>query len=106
MQKVIIAGFAGNDPDFKYIGNSDDSYGVANFSVAVNERVKDNGEWKDHVEWFRCVAYGKTAEYVAEKVEKGTFVVIDGKRRTREYIDKNGQKRMVEETVIKDITAK
>ena len=91
MNKVILVGNLGQDPELKYT-NSGKS--VCNFSVATEEFY--NGEKK--TEWHRIVAWGKTGERCAEYLAKGSKVAIDGKLTTRSW-EQNGEKKYMTEIV-------
>ena len=72
---------------------------VCNFSIAVNSKVGEETQ----TEYFDFVAWRKTAEFVAKYVQKGTRVTISAQPKTRDYEDKNGQKRRVVEFWVNDI---
>lgn len=89
MQKTIIIGRLGAEPEMKTLGNGTK---LVNFSVAVSEKYKDaNGEWIDNTEWFNSSAFGKTAELIAEYLGKGSLAYFEGKMHTRSW-EKDGQK--------------
>ena len=99
MQKVILIGNLGKDPEVKTFDNGGK---VANFSVGVTERgykTKDGKEIPDHTEWFNCVARNGFAGVVEQYVKKGNKVFVEGKMKTREY-EKDGQKRFLTELVV------
>jgi single-strand DNA-binding protein len=89
MNKAMIIGNLGQDPDTRYLPSGD---AVTTVSVATNRRWKDKttGEKKEHVEWHRCVAFGKRAETMAEFLRKGSKVFIEGQLQTRKWDDKDG----------------
>lgn len=86
MNKVILVGRIGRTPDVK---TTKSGTAVANFSVATDEFY--GGE--SHTEWHKVVAWGKSAEFVGAYLSKGTLVEIDGRNQTREWEDKDGNKR-------------
>lgn len=88
-QETIIVGRVGNDPEQRFTPGGD---AVTSFSVAVNKTWKDtNGETQQRVTWFRCTAWRKTAEIVAQYVTKGQQVLVSGEiQPARAYLDKNG----------------
>lgn len=100
MQKVILIGNLGKDPEVKAFDNGGK---VANFTVGVTERgykTKDGKEIPDHTEWFNCVVkQNGLAGVVEQYVKKGNKVFVEGKMRTREY-EKEGQKRYLTELVV------
>lgn len=100
VNKAIILGNVGREPEIRYTQSGS---AVANFSVAVNERRKINGEWQDHCEWISCVAWGKTAEACGNYLKKGSQVHVIGRIQTRKWDDKNGNTRYTTEIVADDV---
>ncbi len=91
VNKVILIGNLGKDPELRYTPNGT---AVATFSIATNERWKDkDGNFQDHTEWHRIVAWRKLAEIVGEYLKKGSQVYIEGRLRSRTWEDQNGMKR-------------
>lgn len=100
LNKAMLIGRLGQDPEVRY---TQSNTAVANFSLATNERYKDrNGEWQERTEWHRIVAWGRTAEICQEYLKKGSLVYIEGPIQTREWEDKDGQKKYT--TEIKALT--
>lgn len=98
MNKVILLGNLGQDPDLRYTATGT---AVANFSLATNESYKDkDGNKVDKVEWHRIVAWGRTAEIAGEYLQKGSKVLVEGKLQTRSWDDKEGVKRYTTEVVV------
>ena len=99
VNKVIIVGTLGNDPEVKY---SSSGSAIANLSVATSEQWKDKqtGEKKEQTEWHRIVIFGKLAEVAGEYLRKGSQVYIEGQLRTRKWSDSNGVDRYTTEIVI------
>lgn len=90
-QQVIVIGYLGQDVEERATGNGTV---VANFSVAASEKWKDKGgEQQEHTEWFRCTAFGRTAEIASEYLKKGYLVTVIGRMRTEKYEDKDGNER-------------
>ncbi len=86
MQKVLLIGYLGRDPDVKY---SQQGAAIAQFSVATTERWKDKaGELKEHTEWFAIKAFGRRAEIVGEHLHKGSHIYVEGRKRTESWDDK------------------
>jgi single-strand DNA-binding protein len=84
--KVIIGGFVGKDPDVKYLEGSGKA--VAQFNLAVDESYTDkSGNKVEQTEWFRVVAWDKTAELVEKYVKKGSALLIEGRLKTETYED-------------------
>jgi single-strand DNA-binding protein len=98
INKVIIIGNLGNDPDVRYMpsGNA-----VVNISVATNEQWRDrnSGETQEHTEWHRIVLYGKLGEIAGQYLRKGGKVYIEGRLRTRKWQDQSGQDRYSTEII-------
>lgn len=99
VNKVIIVGTLGNDPEVKYSASGS---AIANLSVATSEQWKDKqtGEKKEQTEWHRVVIFGKLAEVAGEYLRKGSQVYIEGQLRTRKWSDSNGVDRYTTEIVI------
>lgn len=99
VNKVIIFGTLGNDPEVKYSASGS---AIANLSVATSEQWKDKqtGEKKEQTEWHRVVIFGKLAEVAAEYLRKGSQVYIEGQLRTRKWSDSNGVDRYTTEIII------
>ncbi len=98
MNKVIIMGNLGQDPDIRYMPSG---RGVVNLSVATNRswKDKDTGEQQDETSWHRCVAFGKTAEIINEHFKKGRKILLEGRLRYGSY-EKDGVKHYTTEIVI------
>lgn len=91
VNKVILVGRLGRDPETRYTGGGS---AVANFSVATDETFKDrNGERQKRTEWHKIVVWGKQAEIAQQYLKKGSLVFIEGRIQSREWQDKEGQKR-------------
>jgi single-strand DNA-binding protein len=102
INKVILVGNLGRDPEIRYTANG---AAVANFSIATSERWKDKntGEMQDRTEWHRIVAWGRLAEICGEYLSKGRQVYIEGRLQTREWEDKDGNKRYTTEVVANEM---
>lgn len=102
VNKVIIVGTLGNDPEVKYSASGS---AIANLSVATSEQWKDKqtGEKKEQTEWHRVVIFGKLAEVAGEYLRKGSQVYIEGQLRTRKWNDSNGVDKYTTEIVIPQI---
>lgn len=92
LNKVIIIGNLGRDPETKYLPSGDC---VTTIAVATTESWKDKqtGEKKEATEWHRISFFGKLAEIAAQYLKKGSQVYIEGSLRTRDYTDKDGVKK-------------
>ncbi len=102
MNKVILVGHLGQDPELK---STSTNIHVVNISVATNEsfKRKDETEYTDRTEWHRCVAFGKTADYITNYITKGRLVYIDGRLQTRKWTDKDNNTRYSTEVMIETI---
>lgn len=89
--RVTLVGNLGADPEVRFTAGGT---AVANLRVACTERVKGkSGEWEDHTEWLGVVCFGKTAENAGQYLQKGRQVYAEGRLQTREWQDKEGNKR-------------
>jgi single-strand DNA-binding protein len=97
VNKVILVGRLGKDPEVKYLSNGK----VANLSVATSSSWKDKttGEKKEETEWHKVVFYGRQAEIVEEWLQKGKMVYIEGRLKTRKWQDQSGAERYTTEIV-------
>lgn len=98
INKVILVGNLGNDPDVKYMPSGG---AVTNFSLATTDSWKDKntGERVDRTEWHRVVFFNRLAEIAGEYLKKGSQVYIEGALRTRKWQDQGGQDRYTTEIV-------
>jgi single-strand DNA-binding protein len=89
VNKVILVGHLGRDPEVRY---SSDGTAFANVSIATSEQWKDKqtGEKKERTEWHKLVFAGKLAEIVGEYLKKGAQIYVEGKLQTRKWTDKEG----------------
>ncbi len=102
VNKVILIGNLGQDPELKYMPNGD---AVCNFTLATTDSWKNrDGEQQDRTEWHRIVAYRRLAEICGEYLKKGKQVFIEGRIRTRSWDDKEGIKRYTTEILADQMT--
>ena len=95
MNKVILSGRLGADPDMR--GS------VLKLRLATNERRKNaDGNWSDHTEWHSVVVFGKRAEALSRLLAKGSRVLVEGKLRTSSW-EKDGQKQYKTEVIADDV---
>lgn len=96
VNKVIIVGNLGRDPETRYAPNGD---AICNITVATTDSWKDKqtGEKKEQTEWHRIVFYGRLAEVVDQYLSKGSAVYVEGSLRTRKWQDKDGKDRYTTE---------
>ena len=102
INKVIIVGNLGNDPESKSLPSGS---AVTNITVATSETWKDKttGEKKEKTEWHRVVFFNRLAEIAAEYLRKGSKVYIEGSLETRKWQDKDGQDRYTTEIKGKEL---
>ncbi|MDK9769854.1 single-stranded DNA-binding protein [Vibrio sp. B181a] len=99
INKVILVGNLGNDPEIRYMPNGG---AVANITIATSEswRDKATGEQREKTEWHRVVLFGKLAEVAGEYLRKGSQVYVEGQLQTRKWQDQSGQDRYSTEVVV------
>lgn len=92
VNKVIIVGNLGRDPELRYMPSGD---AIANIAVATSykSKDKDTGEQKEATEWHRISFFGRLAEIVGQYLKKGSSVYVEGRLQTRKYTDKDGVER-------------
>ena len=101
VNRVILIGNLGRDPELRYLQSGQ---AVTTFSVATNDRWTDReGKPQERTEWHRVVVWGKQAENCANYLAKGRSVYIEGRLQTREWEDKEGQKRQTTEIVAQTV---
>lgn len=98
VNKVIIVGNLGRDPETRYMPNGE---AVTNAAIATTESWKDktSGEKKELTEWHRVTFYRKLAEIAGQYLKKGSQVYIEGKLQTRKWTDKDGAERYTTEII-------
>ena len=102
VNKVILVGNLGNDPDVKYTA---DGRAIANISLATTDSWKDKntGEQQDRTEWHRVVFFNRLAEIVSEYLKKGAQVYVEGRLQTRKWQDQSGADRYTTEIVASEM---
>ena len=102
VNKVILVGNLGKDPDMKYTASG---AAIANITVATSESWNDKqtGEKQEKTEWHRVVFFRRLAEIAGEYLRKGSQVYIEGKLQTRKWQDQNGQDRYTTEIVANEM---
>lgn len=98
VNKVILVGNLGKDPETRYMPNGDQ---VTNVTIATSETWKDknSGEQKEATEWHRVVFFRRLAEIAGQYLKKGSQVYVEGSLKTRKWQDKDGQDRYTTEIV-------
>lgn len=101
VNKVILIGNLGQDPEIRYMS---DGTAVANFSLATSETWKDRqtGEKKERTEWHRIVAWRQLGEFCGKYLSKGRQVYVEGKLQTRSW-EKDGVTRYTTEIVASEV---
>ncbi|MEW5851658.1 MAG: single-stranded DNA-binding protein [Myxococcota bacterium] len=95
--KVTLIGNLGKDPEVRFTAGGT---AVANLRVACTERAKNKeGNWEDRTEWVSLVCFGKTAENAGQYLQKGRQIYAEGRLQTREWTDKDGNKRYNTEVI-------
>ena len=96
INKAIVVGRLGNDPELKYTPSG---AGVCNFSLATSETWtdKNSGQKNERTEWHRVVVWGKLAELCNQYLSKGRQAFVEGRLQTRSWDDKDGNKRYTTE---------
>ena len=100
MNKVILIGNLGDNPDLKYTSAGT---AVVNFSLATSERWKDSdGNQQERTTWHRCYMFGSRAETIAKYVTRGSKLAVEGSIRNESYDDKEGNTRYTSKVEVKD----
>lgn len=101
LNKILLIGNLGSDPEIRYTQSKKP---VAHFSVATNRRYKIEGQIHEETEWFHVVAFGRLAEVSSEFLKKGKSVFVEGRIKTRNWIDGGGIKHFRTEVVAEGMT--
>lgn len=102
VNKVILVGNLGRDPEVRYSPNGQ---AVANVTIATSESWKDKntGDKQERTEWHRVVFFGKLAEIAGEYLKKGAQIYVEGRLQTRKWQDKDGADRYTTEIVASEM---
>jgi len=102
VNKVILIGNLGKDPDVRYMPNGQ---AVANVTIATSEAWKDKntGEQQERTEWHRVVFFRRLAEIAGEYLKKGSKVYVEGRLQTRKWQNKDGQDQYTTEIVANEM---
>lgn len=104
INKVQLTGNLGSKPEIKTFDNGNK---LARFSMATNEEYTTRkGEKATDTQWHFIAVWGKLADMIETELDKGSYVSVEGKLVTRNYTDKNGQKKYVTEVVANDVLVK
>jgi single-strand DNA-binding protein len=103
LNKVILIGRLGRNPELRYIPQTERA--VANFNLATNERYfnPNTNESDIRAEWHRIVAWGKLAEFCEKYLTQGKQILVEGKLRTRSWQDRDGNKKFTTEVHAQNI---
>lgn len=101
VNKVILVGRLGKDPETRYMPNGD---AVTNITLATSETWKDkNGEKQEKTEWHRVTFYRKLAEIAGEYLKKGSMAYVEGRLETRKWTDKAGVEKYTTEIIANEM---
>ncbi len=102
VNKVIIVGNLGRDPEVRYMPSGD---AIAHIAVATSYKSKDRntGEQKELTEWHRISFFGRLAEIVSQYLKKGASVYVEGRLQTRKYTDKDGVEKYATEIIAENM---
>src|SRR5437899_6090525 len=101
VNKAILVGNLGRDPEVRFTPSG---RAVAKFSIATTERWNDqDGNRQERTEWHNIVVWGKQAETCGQYLSKGRQVYVEGSIRSRQYDDKDGNKRYITEIIARDV---
>ena len=101
VNKVIIIGRLGKDPDLRYAPSGT---AIASFTLATNHSTKDaDGNWNQQTEWHSVKTFGRQAEFVGEYLKKGKLAFIEGRLQTSSWEDQNGQKKYRTDIIANDV---
>ena len=102
VNKVIIIGNLGRDPEVRYTPSGS---AVCNVSVATTRqwKSKDSGDKVEETEWHRVVFYDRLAEIAGEYLKKGRSVYVEGRLKTRKWQDKDGQEKYTTEIIAEEM---
>ena len=101
VNKAIVIGNLGADPELRY---TQTGQAVANFRIATNERWTDkDGAQQERTEWHKIVVWGRQAENCDKYLSKGRQVYVEGRIQTREWEDRDGNRRWTTEIVAQNV---
>lgn len=101
VNKVILVGNLGRDPEVRYLPSGDP---VANVTIATSSRYKNkSGEMVEETEWHRVTFFGRLAEIVSQYLKKGRSVYVEGRIKTRKYTDKDGQEKYATDIIASEM---
>jgi len=102
INKVMLVGYVGKKPELKYSPNQ---LAILEFRIATTESFKDrDGNPKEETEWSNITTFAKTAEYLANYLDKGSLICVEGRLKTSSWDDPNGFKRYKTEIIAREVT--
>ena len=101
LNKILLIGNLGSDPEIRYTPSKKP---IASFGLATNRRYKMEGQVHEETEWFQIVAFGRLAEICSEYLKKGKSIFVEGRIRTRTWIDASGMKHYRTEVIAEGLT--
>ncbi len=100
LNKVMLIGNLGADPEIRTTGSGQS---VCNFNIATTRRWNRDGQTQEETEWHRIVVWGRQAENCKEYLSKGRQIFVEGRLQTRQWDDKEGNKRYTTEVVAQSV---
>ena len=101
VNKVILVGRLGKDPETRYMTNGE---AVTNVTLATSENWKDkSGEKQEKTEWHNLTFYRRLAEVAGEYLKKGSMIYVEGKIQTRKWQDKEGKDRYTTDIIVNEM---
>ena len=101
LNRVYLIGNLGQNPELRFTQSNQP---VLSLRLATNERFKNrDGEWQDRTEWHTIVVWGRRAEGLSKILSKGSQLCVEGRLQTRNWEDRQGQKRYTTEIVAREI---
>lgn len=101
LNRVILIGRLTRDPELR---TTNTGTNVADFSIAVDKRIKPKDPNAPTADFFRCKAWSQTADYITNYGSKGRLVSVDGRLESRKYVDKDGNNREIWEVVAEQVS--
>ena len=102
LNKVMLIGNLGADPEMRYTGNGN-AVGNVRLATAESWRDRESGEQQERTEWHRVIFFGRLAEIVGEYLKKGSQIYIEGRLQTRKWQDREGNDRYTTEIVASEM---
>lgn len=101
--KIILLGNLGKDPELRYTETTRGEQAVCDFSVAVNSKVKEGGEYVEKVAWYNVTVWGKQAEACAKFLTKGSGVYVEGRPEVQIWTDRENEKRFTNKVTATEV---